>query len=349
MYTIIFVIVLMLSAFGILSKKKFPFHIISVILIVFAGFRGVDVGRDTHYYHDAFDAIVNNGKVYINEWGYIYFIKFINFIGGTQQMVLLICSAITIKGISKFILRYSNNIYISILIFFCVGPFYLATFNQVRQYLAIGLFLGYALPLIQQSRFIPYLIWIFLISFFAHLSAVILIPVYFVLNRTYSILFKLVIILISLFTVKVLVFIIQLTPYSYFITRRSDIEFEATLVILEVIIAFFILFFDYFNQKKNSYDLTIFFNMSFISLILLMLIIINENLPFEIFLRLNNYFFPFMLILIPSLLNYFQFKIRNLFSFLLVFMLSLYYWRSAILLGELYDLAPYSSNFNLIN
>lgn len=53
----------------------------------------------------------------------------------------------------NIIKRYNYSVWISVFIYYCISPFYIATFNGMRQYLAIAVFIV-ALKYIEQKKYL---------------------------------------------------------------------------------------------------------------------------------------------------------------------------------------------------
>lgn len=346
----IFILILSLTTYvlGKSLKRLEPFYLLTVVLALVCGLRGEFVGVDTNSYHKVFSDLKDGNLVYILEQGYLLFLKFIISIEGTQQLVFLLFSSFTIYCYSKFILRYSKNPYLSLLIFVFLSPFYLSTFNQVRQYLAIGIFLAYLIPLIQNKQLIKYILVILGTTFFIHASSILLIPFYFVLNKSISPILKVSYIVIFNSIISILTVLLLKTHYGYFITKRVDIEIQTSLFLIQIFISFFILLFQK-RISKGDNSRKIFFNMAYFSLFLLVPIFINNNIPKEIFGRMNSYVFPFIIIIVPDILELFNEKSKTILTSVVIVLLSSYFYRGSTILGEIYNLLPYDSNLKLFN
>ena len=172
-YIYLLIIVLVLSIIGVLIKSKIPLKIITLVLILFSGFR-YNVGTDYKNYQDIFTY-----EYGMKEIGYLPLIRFIKYeLGGTQQLVFLLFSLFTILLIYKFIVRYSPYPYLSIITYVTIAPFYLASFSGIRHFLAISLFL-YSIKYIIERKKVLFFIMIFFGSIFIHLSLLFLAPFYF--------------------------------------------------------------------------------------------------------------------------------------------------------------------------
>ena len=348
MFLLLIFFTLLTYLLGKHTKSLIPFYVLISLLVIISGFRGENIGVDTQNYWLIFDVFIKGRIVLINELGYLLIIKLINFIGGTQQLIFLIYSIFTILLFSKFILKYSINPYLSLLIFVFVGPFYLSSFNQVRQYLAIGIFVCYLLPLIQNKQLVKYLLIIIVSALFVHISIILLIPFYFILNKKISLIRKFLFLIIFNLLTSLIFSAILLTPYRNFILGRLDYEVGKSLFLILIILSTVFLFYqNRVSKEKTNYR--IFYNMAYFSIFMLMPVIINIKLPVEIFIRMNNYFFPFIIILVPEFLNKYNQKSKFIISNTLVFILTLYFFTNSVILGEKYNLSPYYFNFELFN
>jgi len=348
MYIFVLISTLITYFLGKYSKRFEPFYFLTIILTLVCGLRGEFVGVDTQSYHNIFNNLLIESPVRIIEYGYLLFLKLVIALQGTQQLVFLVFAGFTIYCFSRFIIRYSKDPYLSLTIFVLVGPLYLSTFNQIRQYLAIGIFLTYLIPLIKEKKFNNFLAITLATTFFVHFSALVLIPFYFILNKKISLFNKVsFIILFNIFT-SYIISLILMTPYGYFILKREDIEVGKLLFFSQIIISFLILCVENkITQKKINRN--VFFNMAYFSIFMLVPLFINNNIPVEIFTRMNSYFFPFIIILIPDLLDRFTKTSNKILTPLFLIFLSLYFFRNTILIGESYNLFPYDFNTRLFS
>lgn len=323
----------MLSLIGVYYKSKLPFRLIILILIFFSGFR-YNVGTDYISYTELF----KYGYV-TNEIGYWYFIKFIKAIGGTQQLVFFIFSALTISLISKFILKYSPLPYLSLLTYIGIAPFFLASLSGIRQQLAIAIFL-YVLQFIKSRNINSFLAYIIFGVLFAHVSLLFVIPLYYFIHKKLSPKTILIIILISIFSGRLIDLLSNYTVYAMYIDSSYDITVSGKVYFF-LFIACVLMFF-----RKN--EINIFINLNLLSIVCLILLIVNEKLPDDLFLRMNSYFFFSQLILIPYLLSKIKGSVDKLISIsLFVLLICTYFINNTLIKGGEYNLTPYSFNFEL--
>ena len=115
--------------------------------------------------------------------GYILINLVIKEITGNFIYVLIFCGFVTAFGYTKFIYKYSEITWLSMLILLCSGSYY-AGFNILRQIMAASLFCLCVIFLIN-GNFVKYTLSVIAVATI-HYSAFILIPLYFVLRYDWS-------------------------------------------------------------------------------------------------------------------------------------------------------------------
>lgn len=188
---IYFVIIIILFFFTIC--KEFPecrsinyvlFIISTFILVLFAGFRG-NIEPDYLNYADIYkESIVTSRNNTDIELGYFYFNKVLNYLGFGFQWVVFLMAAITIGIKAYFFKKYSPNYIFSLLLFYC-SVYFLYDFIVIRQAFALSLFFV-ALPYLLERQFIKYFV-IILCASTIHISALVLLPFYFFLNKNFNV------------------------------------------------------------------------------------------------------------------------------------------------------------------
>lgn len=182
---IIFVLCALIRAKNFNKKKNTVFFIVIVaILCFFAGIR-TNIG-DTNTYLRYIRDTPSSFHVFFStldfstEFGFkilMFFLKKIFF--GNSQLVLAFFSTVTIiitlLMYKKSVKNYDLAVYV-----FITSAIYMTIMNGVRQYFVAGLFF-LTLPLVKDKKFIKYVFVILLLATI-HKSALLLIPVYFVLN-----------------------------------------------------------------------------------------------------------------------------------------------------------------------
>ncbi len=338
------IIVLLFLRKSLVSKqKKVVSRIICLCLIIFSGFRFF-VGTDFKGYSDMFNKIITEGRYYNIEWGYYWLVQFVHSIGGTAQLVFLIFSFATLYFIYKFIEYFSENVELSWLIFICIGPYFLSTFNGIRQWLVTAIF-AYSLRFVKENKLIKYLV-INAIGCLFHYSAVILLPMYWLLKIKNFNLVKIIICYIvfqiaSLF--GALDFIAQKLHATSYLMGDVALKLDWSYYLFFAL-AFGFIVMEIINPNIIG-DNYIFKNMNALSGLTVFLAITTVNLSNMIFTRFNMYFFVGYIILIPLFISHLKDKKLKQIAVVLVSLLSVAYY--IYITSTAPDLTPYNMNFKL--
>lgn len=161
-----------------LSKLKKPgngiFFISFLLLFIFMGFRGYDVGTDVKQYQNDFDIYRTAGMVFAVEPLWYYLNRFVILLGGEFREVLLFSSFLILFPIYVVCKKWSLSPMLSI--FFYIGLYFFCnSFNAVRQSISISIGL-LGLLYYEKNESIKNLkgIGLLIISFLFHFSSVIL-------------------------------------------------------------------------------------------------------------------------------------------------------------------------------
>jgi hypothetical protein len=344
LFLLLLVVSLMICGELLKVQRKIICAGLFIILAFFSGFR-YEVGTDYHSYEVRFDLISKGLNGEFSEYGYVLVVKLVQYLGGTMQLVFLIFACLNQYFIFKFIERYSFNRtqYFSIFIYLSVGTFFLGSLNLIRQSLTISLF-AYSLIYIETKQLLKYLSIMALGAFFVHASLIVLTPCYFFLCKHINKTLKIVIAVVALLFGSLFFRLLLASPYAVY----AKLNFTHSSISLSIIFAAICLF--VLSTERFSYDTgrNALYNMNFISLVILVLMLTNSSLSSEIFLRMNNYFMVSLIILIPLIINSIKdSSIRTCILLTVSSILCLYFIRNAIILGESTKLLPYSMNFKL--
>lgn len=230
-----FSIITLVSYFGFLAEKNklnrqgLIYIIICVLILsIFSGMRGINVGADTRNYVTHIRYGFEKVNSYRNEPG-LYFIIRISQIFIQNVNFTLVLIALTINGLIFLRLwTMRNSVSLSYSTFTYLTLFYLHTFSGIRQWLAISI-VFYATYYLFENKYILFLISILLATLF-HKSALIMLPIMLIFmivfkeknkildyckNKLYVILFLLVLfVLIISFLNKYQVYIFNLERTS---------------------------------------------------------------------------------------------------------------------------------------
>lgn len=186
-YILIFVF---LSLLAFLTWLKLPralniviFFIASIVLILFVGLRG-NIDPDYGNYLSIFNhSDLNYGKNSDVEFGYYLLNKVVLFFGLPFQSIIILMAAVGIFLKLVFFYKASPNYGLSLFIYFCT-VFFLFDFIAIRQAVALGLFM-ISIPFLFERKLIPYFL-LLLVACQIHISAILLIPGYYLFSRKFS-------------------------------------------------------------------------------------------------------------------------------------------------------------------
>ncbi|MGL5169435.1 EpsG family protein [Edwardsiella tarda] len=346
-YLIILMLVFFLAYLQDLVKDKLFFTFISVILLSFFGGIRFDVGTDFLTYEYYFHLLKLGRDTYM-EPGFETMTRLIYFLGFNEQGVFFISSFITCFFFYKYIKENSVNIGLSYFIFFTFPIFYLASFNGIRQFIAVSLFI-FSIKYIKNKNILKYLICVIIAASF-HKTAIVLLPLYFVLNRKLSVFFWM---LLFLFLLTLSNYIPHLLELLGIGSKYTSTEiYDNTGLNLKMLFVFFILLFVIYKSsiiKKYHDDYNIILNMLFI-VCMISIIPIFVALPSAPVIRMTSYFSPVIIIVLGSFPDYLKhYNVSKTLSYMfLSVLLSCYFIANIYYSGDSFHLTPYRYNINLL-
>ena len=170
------------------SRKKILYDKIYLGLIfslfyLLLAFRHETVGNDTAAYFDAYhrisglsfsDLLDYEGRF---EIGYLFINRILSWLISDPQFLLIITGIFILVSNARFIYRYSNIVWLSVLWYF-LWRYFDANMNIIRQAIALGCIL-YSYSFLRIRRFWPFLLWVVIAACF-HISAIVFIISWFV-------------------------------------------------------------------------------------------------------------------------------------------------------------------------
>lgn len=324
--------------------KSIPIVFLCATLSFFSGFR-YKVGQDYENYVFWFRELSVSSYDISVEPGHYLIVKFCNLIHADFQLMFLIYSTLTIIFIALFIEKNSFYPEISWIIFICIGPFFISTFNGVRQWLSVAIF-AYSLTWARKDNFTKYL----LLNLFAatfHYSSLLCIPVYLILrikNMTLLKTFIMFLIILSLSAIGVVGQVLTGFGAGGLSTSENMVTMDITYYVFVAlaIVCYFFFFLCKDKQHKEGYEY-IFKNMNILSGLMVLCALIISNISNVVFIRLNTYFFVGYIILIPYMISYFS-KSRFVISPIVIAFSLTYY---LLIVTSNNTITPYVFNFRL--
>lgn len=311
LYLLIVILIMAVSFMGtILNNKgkkekvnkpsKKCLYFIIFILIIVSGYRDLSyIYGDEYTYRIIFDEI-NNGKLNSaeNEIGFLGLNYIIGLFTNDSQWLIMVCAVITNILILKALYKYSKYFNFSLFLYIVFGG-YFASFNIMRQFLAIAILFYYGIDFILNKKIYKYIVCV-LIASSIHFSAIILLPMYWLVNvknkrRLYICTFLITSVSFLAFN-SLFKSLSGFDRISGYYNNYSNMNVGVNIFrILVISIPIILMGLNYKTMKKNNDKFEILYYFGFISMIIM--IFSSKYLYFS---RLYNYFGIINLLLIPE-------------------------------------------------
>ena len=237
--------------------RRVVFVLASMPIILVAGLR-YDVGTDyINIYWNYFLALLGGGDKVSGttvelDIGLYFFVKVLQIFTNKPESFFFVSSIIIYFAITSYIRKSEKMISVSLMLFVTSGLFF-TSLNVVRQFFALSIVL-FGFGLAKKRKFIKYLL-ICIIAACFHLSALLLVPLYFFfsieINRK-KIVFVLCVFVASMPVVRfIFEQLILHTRYKYYLTSKLyvvDYDLAGTIYALMITTLFLLL---YKNIKKG--------------------------------------------------------------------------------------------------
>lgn len=297
---------------NLVSNKKNLAIILWLGLFLIMALRAPTVGNDLERYIEQFSSAqyfdVGDSRT---EAGYVVFLKILHFFGLGKRGFIVVVSFIVSGSFSWFFYKFSKNLAFTFLMHVLVGLFAFSL-TGIRQSLAVSLTL-FAFYFAVRNQII-YFIGIVILAFTFHSSALIFMPIYFLvkykLNNYKKIFLVICIGFFLAFANQYLVSSLGFLSTEKYSNSYLENSKASGLNILPIIFQFCLVFsvviiWQIKNIKLMNIDANdlIFTFLSFLSVIFVMMAI---NL--SIISRFSFYFTPYICVLIPNSIEYFDRK-----------------------------------------
>lgn len=292
-------------------------------------------------YNDANTFSVGSSWVKDLEIGFILLCKMCYFFTKTPFLMFFVTSLIINAMVVLSLRNNSNNFWLSCYLYITTNLYY-STFNTTRQSIALAiLFLGTGF--LMRKEMWKYFVCVGIASLF-HISAIIMIPVYFVVHfRAWSPFMW----FLALADVLVLIFYDQFVSLIFvFLENTHYSEYESTMLLaaeganvlrIFVFLAPLLLAFIFRKKISQAYpNSNVIINMCFIGL--LIMLIASKQIYFA---RVSQYFNVYILFLVPFLIS--VFKDRRLRAVVTIVIMLCFLAHSYVLLPRDSDVLPYMS------
>lgn len=341
------------------TTKRIALLIVGLLISILVGFRAEHVGVDTQAYFDIYNSIrYGTNEEYVSEYiSYLYWLINITsaYFNGGASVVLFICSIIILYSLFITVLRFSKIVTLSLVIFFCFGPFFYMH-NIVRQAVAVSI-IFHSVSYVYSGERVKLLIS-FYVAFLFHMSVIFFVPFYFLSRIRMSIYFLLFTWVFSIFFVFNQSLIIGLFTLlsSYIPGTYSEYAGSAKVIsnagvggvglLLFFKQCLFILFLTAYSRIKLVKRKVNTFNAEryILTISLLSVILTNVLLGLAFVDRIIEYFYIFYILSIPlSVEVVFRKNVKGKYIFvLLLFVLLIFLFYRNLLMSN-YSIIPYGS------
>lgn len=259
---------------------------------------------------------------------------------GVTNIYFFVNSFITVFLIALVVDKYSQNKWISILIFVSFPLFFLNSLSVIRFFTALAI-VFYSIKYIKENKFLKYILAIYIASLF-HGSALLAIALYFFVKQKIGRLKIIIYMLMAAFSSSILNILVNkhFAEYSVY-TEKTSVK-EGTLAIY--FFAFILICsFPVINRLNESNSNRIYFNAFFFGFLIYLAFFGQGSMSH----RLSLFGTIFSILLIPKLIElYFEnLKLRLIFCYVFYFFLSIIFIYSVNIGSETY--IPYRTIFSL--
>ncbi|MDA3057748.1 EpsG family protein [Campylobacter sp. VBCF_05 NA6] len=338
----------------VLFFRKYKF--IPWIMIGFMLTFRYKIGTDYLNYSEIYDEIASGYRTDY-DFFHMFLVNFTEYYDFNQQFIFAIYAILTMIFLYKFCNYYFSNkiefTYLTLTIFLLL---FIKLADQMRAFLAISIFL-YSTKFIINKNIFKYLICCIL-TFLIHKSAIIILPMYFILNIKYNkILFSAIIVAICVIpfiptnivvsAIEKILSIGNFTKYLNYINSNNFAEFTSIVSKIIFVIYFFIFLLFHKIYNKNDKKEILFFNG-----LLVYLLIKSVQFHMNMLGRVSTYFILFNYIFLVLLYIHFYKKIlqKKVVAFFMVFALNLIAINNTYKYYQEYSAAQqFSFNFSIIS
>ena len=281
----------------LIETKSASIDAFMLIFLFMLALRGLQCGVDTKQYFRLFNEYSTQSipqllSRYKQEFGYKLLNRFIGFIGGDYQLLLIITSWICVFPLWFFYRRESDNQLLTIALFMTVAP-YMMYFSGIQQSIAMSLSIPawYAAKNKKLGRFI---VWVLLAMQF-HISAfmlLLLFPLYRAkITKKWLWFVVPCMVAVYVFRSEIFAFLFTLLWYEYDMTAATDATTILLLLILFGVYSYIIP-----DDNKMDDDAIALRNILLLAIVLQIFAMLHP-----LSMRMNYYFLLFVPILIPKI------------------------------------------------
>lgn len=311
-----------------------PFFIVSAIRY--------EVGTDWYIY-DRFFTAINKGTDKFKEPLFNLLNRVIYLFTDDSQFLFIAVAGLILSF--TFLAIYKQSVYIpfSILLFF-LTPSYFNSLNQLRQAVAMSIFL-FASQYLWKRDWKKYFLWI-IIATTIHISALVYVPVYFLYGMKAEIKKHIMLLIVGVPAIfvgkELLIKLISFTPYAWYFDSEytsNDFMFSSFIVSL-----FFLVLYEYYNYVGNRNEDKMFSLMVNMQLLSLVCILCTGFIPQVS--RISTAFEALTILTIPKMVLYEKKRNQRIIIYMLCVSLLLVALIYEVYICGFYDVVPYKTIFS---
>lgn len=227
------------------DKDRTITRIAFVLLFLFAALRYM-FGNDYNAYMEKFQQI-QNGRLDVFDWEYLY--TLLNLVTPSFYILVALTSLIFVYGIYRLISRElpKNYVWLGLLIFVINPYLFMVNLSAMRQCLSMVLVIS-AVSYASQRKVVPYLLLMVAASLF-HMSAIFLLPAYFIMDtkpvKSGAIVIILLVLFLGLYIVDVQSVLLSVARFlgnsNYLYYASTDLQNSLRATLLTAIYFIFVL------------------------------------------------------------------------------------------------------------
>ncbi|NMA84102.1 MAG: EpsG family protein [Epulopiscium sp.] len=362
-YGIIFYVLSTGIIFGRTTQKRMKrntYFILTFGMFTFlSALRSSHVGNDTSAYIRIFNDITMTGDISRYSWryefGYLYLNKLLSILSSNSQIIIIVTSILIMLGFARFIYKYSNNLWLSVYLFFTLGYFGMSM-NTIRLNIAIVILL-FSYDFIKKKNLFKFIITVFIASMF-HRTAIIFLIAWLIVKFkfTYKTISVAIVGSVGIYLLfpRILQTILQFFPtYKYYL-GSSYLDGNTRLAsVMNFLVGLSILIFGGFTNYHNKNICTcsklnskngaiVNDNKNMLLFLLVGVSITFISLNFSLLDRVGEYFSVFSIVFLPNALKSIRDKnIRALLSFIIIVLFFVYSTTIQIMRPEWNVIYPY--------
>lgn len=324
------------------QRNKVEFFSIYIPMFLVSAFRSVNVGADTEVYFYKYQEISQQKlmeSMDVNhEPSYIVFNKILSLISSDEQILLVASSFVIVFGIGLFCYKYSNDFYLSTLLFLGLG-LYSYYFTPIRQAMSVPFILWGIYYLYSGSRY-KGTIFIILATTFHYSAAIfLLLPIFYPYNMKKTLIILMILTCTGFFLYHVGVEYIDLLEYTRYAGYATGIYAEGVDPgggVVRIFIFFILTCVGLYIVARNKNDVENNIKQEYYILTIICymgtwVVFLGYSFPFLA--RYDVSFWPFIFLLVPLVYGDLKCAKKILVYPLMLIFLTVYMWTMYYLRG----------------